>query len=154
MTTVTLENDADIVVVRRFTAPLAKVWRALTEPALVRRWWSPASRGVMTGCTIDLRVGGRWRFEMRTNDGQDVGFSGTYLEIDAPRRVVNTEVFDPFPDLPSTVTTTLAEDAGGTVLTVRSSYPSAEVRDMVLATGMEDGMREAWDQLADVIASE
>lgn len=150
-TTVTLENDADVVAARTFDAPIALVFRALHEPELVRGWWCPRTRGTMTECTIDFRVGGRWRFAMRTNDGQDVGFSGTYLEIEAPHHVVNTEVFDPFPDLPSTVTVTLTEAAGRTTLTMRSRYPSREVRDLVLATGMEDGMRESWTQLVEVI---
>lgn len=151
-TTVTLDGDTDIVAARTFDAPLALVYRAIHEPELVRRWWAPKSRGEMTACTIDFRVGGRWRFAMRTTQGQEVGFSGEYLEI-APDRVVNTEIFDPYPDLPSVVTSTLVESGGRTTLTVRSRYPSREVRDMVLATGMEDGMRESWRQLVAVVGS-
>ena len=151
LTTVTLESDADVVATRTFDRPLPLVFRALHEPELVRRWWAPRSRGTMTECTIDFRVGGRWRFSMRTNSGQEVGFSGTYLEIDAPHRVVHTEVFDPFPDLASTVTVTLTEAGGRTTLTMRARYPSRGVRDMVMATGMESGMRESWQQLASVV---
>ncbi|MEQ1568716.1 MAG: SRPBCC family protein [Myxococcota bacterium] len=149
-TTVHLDGDTDIVASRRFDAPLHRVYRALHEPELVRRWWCPQSRGRMTECTIEFRVGGSWRFAMETLDGRPVGFSGKYLEI-SDTRVVNTEVFDPFPDLAAVVTTTLEEAGGQTLLTVRSRYPSREVRDMVVATGMEDGMRESWRQLGDVV---
>lgn len=151
-TTVTLDGDTDVVASRAFDAPLARVYRALHDPELIRRWWCPRSKGVMTACTVDFRVGGRWRFAMQTHDGRDVGFSGEYLEI-APDRVVNTEVFDPFPDLPAVVTATLSEQGGRTTLTVRSRYPSREVRDMVVATGMEHGMRESWVQLGEVVGA-
>ena len=152
-TTVTLEGEGDIVIRRSFDAPLTLVFEALHKPEHVRRWWCPSTRGEMTVCEIDFRVGGRWRFMMKTLDGSDVGFSGTYLEIDAPARVVQTEVFDPFPESPSTVTLTLAAQGPRTLMTQHVRYPSREVRDMVLATGMEDGMRESLVQLAAVVAS-
>jgi uncharacterized protein YndB with AHSA1/START domain len=106
----------------------------------------------MTLCEIDLRVGGTWRFQMKTVRGELVGFHGTYLEIDPPHRVVSTEIFDPFPDAGSTVTLTLEEKDGRTTMTQRSVYPSREVRDLVVSTGMEDGMRESMRQLAAVVA--
>lgn len=150
-THVELAGDADIVVTRTFDAPARIVFDALHKPEHVRRWWSPKTRGEMTLCEIDLRVGGTWRFQMRTLTGDVVGFHGTYLEIDAPHRVVNTEIFDPFPEAPSTVTVTLTERDGKTTMTSRSAYPSKEVRDMVIATGMEEGMRESLLQLKDVV---
>ena len=151
-TIMTLVGDREIVIVRSFRAPARVVFEALHRPENVRRWWAPASRGEMTVCEIDLRVGGGWRFQMKTVRGDVVGFHGAYLEIDAPWRVVSTEIFDPFPDAGSTVTVTLVEDGDTTTMTQRSVYPSTEVRDMVLATGMEDGMRESLRQLSDVVA--
>lgn len=148
-----LVGDAEIRITRSFAAPAHIVFTALHEPRHVRRWWAPSSRGQMTRCDIDLRVGGSWRFEMRTVDGQLVGFHGTYLEIDAPHRVVCTEIFDPFPDAAATVTVTLVESGGRTTMTQSSVYPSREVRDIVIGTGMEDGMRESMAQLTDVVAS-
>ena len=111
-----LPRDNEILLRREFAASKAHVYLAITTPELVRRWWAPRSRGEMTHCTIDLRVGGRWRYEMRTTTGFVVGFSGEYLEIDGPDRVVCTEVFDLAPDFPSMVTSTLEERGGRTTL--------------------------------------
>src|SRR5688572_5782943 len=103
-TTVELVGEAEIHITRTFNAAASIVFDALHRPENVRRWWSPKSRGEMTVCEIDLRIGGSWRFQMRTMGGDVVGFHGTYLEVDAPRRVVSTEIFDPFPDAGATVT--------------------------------------------------
>ena len=61
---VTLPAADQILIEREFAAPAHLVWRAVTEPELVRRWWH-AGRGEMTACEIDLRVGGTWRYAMR-----------------------------------------------------------------------------------------
>ncbi|HWB74206.1 MAG TPA: SRPBCC family protein [Nannocystaceae bacterium] len=151
-TTLELPSDREILITRSFAAPAAMVFEAITKPEYIRRWWAPRSRGEMLACEVDLRVGGRWRFLMRANNGQEVGFSGEYFSI-SPTEIVQSEIFDPFPDSPARVTVTLTEKGGVTVLTNRSLYPSKEVRDMVVASGMEDGMRESMLQLSDVVAS-
>ena len=152
-TQVDLPSDREILITRSFAAPARIVFEAMSKPEYVRKWWAPKSRGEMTVCEIDFRVGGAWRYVMRASTGFEVGFSGKFLEIQAPTRVVQTEIFDPFPDLGSLVTAELVERAGMTTLTSRCLYPSKEVRDQVLATGMTDGMRESYRQLSDVIAN-
>lgn len=153
-TTLELRGDRDIVITRAFQAPLALVWRALTTPELVKQWWAPASRGRMTVCELDFRVGGRWRHVMRTREGDvEVGFSGTYLEIEPMSRFVNTEVFDPFPDAAATVVVTLVERDGVVTMTSTSTYPTAAIRDQVVASGMEGGMRESMQQLGAAVAA-
>lgn len=152
-TTLELPTDREILITRAFDAPASMVFEAMTKPEYVRRWWAPRSRGEMLVCEIDFRVGGAWRYMMRANNGFEVGFSGKFLEIEAPHRVVQTEIFDPFPDFPSVVTVLLTESGGKTTLTSRSLYPSQEVRDQVIASGMEDGMRESFRQLTDVVVS-
>lgn len=151
-TAMTLVGDAEIRIERTFDAPARIVFDALHKPENVRRWWAPRSRGEMTLCEIDLRVGGSWRFQMRSATGDVVGFHGQYLEVDAPRRVVSTEIFDPFPDSAARVTLTLVERAGRTTMSHRCVYPSREVRDLVIQSGMEHGMRESLRQLADLVA--
>jgi uncharacterized protein YndB with AHSA1/START domain len=152
-TTLELPTDREILISRSFDAPARIVFEALTTAEHVRRWWAPRSRGELLRCEIDFRVGGTWRYAMRGTGGVEVGFHGAFLEIEAPTRVVQTEIFDPFPDAPSTVTLLLAERGGRTTLTSRSVYPSRAIRDQVLATGMEDGMRESMRQLTEVIES-
>jgi len=152
-TTLELPSDREILITRTFDAPARLVFEAITRPEHVRRWWAPRSRGEMLTCEVDLRVGGAWRYVMRANDGMEVGFSGKFLELHAPTRIVQTEIFDPFPDAVSVVTVTLTESGGRTELQSRILYPSKEVRDQVVATGMEHGMRESYRQLADVLGS-
>ncbi len=152
-TTLELPSDTEILITRSFQAPARIVFEAVTRPEHIRRWWAPKSRGEMTKCAVDLRVGGEWRFAMRTNHGMEVEFYGTYREIDAGTRIVQTEIFAPFPDVVAVVTLTLTERDGCTTLTSRSVYPSKEIRDQVIGSGMEDGMRESYRQLTDVVAS-
>ena len=108
---VTLPADDQILIEREFAAPAHLVWRAVTEPELVRRWWH-ACRGEMTVCEIDLRVGGDWRYAMRTESGDEVAFYGEFLEIVPHEKIVQTETFAPFPDDASTNTMTLTERDG------------------------------------------
>lgn len=146
-------SDREILITRSFRAPARIVFEALTKPEHVRRWWAPRSRGEMLTCEVDFRVGGRWRYTMRANAGFEVGFSGTFLTIEAPLKVAQTEVFDPFPDAVSTVTMTLEEQGPITAMRVLLVYPSKDVRDQVIGTGMEDGMRESYRQLTEVVLS-
>ncbi len=153
-TTLELPTAREILISRSFAAPARLVFEAMTKPEHVKRWWAPASRGVsLVSCDIDFRVGGKWRYVMAVRDNPEhMAFSGEYLEIEAPRRVVQTERFEPLPDA-AQVTVTLTEKDGRTYFTSRSVYPSQEVRDMVIGTGMEQGMRESMLQLTEVVAS-
>ncbi len=94
--------------------------------------------------------GGAWRFVGRGPEGQVPAFYGVYREIAPPGRLVYTEIFEPFPDAESVVTQILTEEEGKTRLTITSEYPSLEVRDMVLQTGMEKGAALSYDRLEDV----
>jgi uncharacterized protein YndB with AHSA1/START domain len=144
-------SDREIQITRLFDAPRHLVFAAMTKPEHVRRWWGNLDdRYSVPVCEIDLRVGGAWRFVGRGPEGQYPAFYGVYREIDAPERLVYTEIFEPYPDVESVVTQTLTEEGGKTRLTVTSLYPSLEVRDMVLKTGMEKGAALSYDRLDDV----
>jgi uncharacterized protein YndB with AHSA1/START domain len=145
---VTLPTDEQIHVVREFDAPARLVYKAWTTPELVSRWWH-SGRGEMTTCEIDLRVGGTWRWVMVTPDGHEVGFHGEYRELVPDERIVFTEVFEGVPDGSggSLNTLTLVETDGGTTMTIVSEFPSKEIRDFVISTGMEAGMQDAFDRL-------
>ena len=143
----TLPTDTEFLVTREFNAPRHLVWQVLTEPDLIKRWWA-GQRGTVTDVTVDLRVGGAWRYVMTANEGFEVAFHGEYREIEAPERMTHTEVFEGMPDgdsEPSLNHYALVEQDGRTTLTVRTVVSSKEVRDMIIATGMEGGMQEAYD---------
>jgi uncharacterized protein YndB with AHSA1/START domain len=89
---------------------------------------------------------------MTTPKGDIVGFHGVYREIAPPDRLVFTEIYDPFPDGDSLVTTVLTEENGKTRFTITAEYPSRDVRDMVLKTGMERGAALSYDRLEEVAA--
>jgi uncharacterized protein YndB with AHSA1/START domain len=146
---VTLPAPNQILITRTFNAVPAKVWRAYTEPELVKRWWG-GQRGECTSADIDLRVGGAWRYVMTANEGFEVAFRGEYREIAPHERLVNTEIFEGIPDPDahfSLVTTTFTEKDGQTILEQLGEYRSQEDRDMVLESGMEGGMQESFDAL-------
>ncbi len=148
--TVTTPSEREIRMTRLFDAPRHLVWEAMSRPEHVREWWGRLGDGYSVPvCEIDLRPGGRWRFVNRHPSGE-AAFHGVYRELEPPGRAVYTEIFEAFPDVESVVTAVLTEEGGRTRMTVTVSYPSVEVRDMVLKTGMERGAAVSYDRLEDV----
>lgn len=144
--TVTLPAADQILIEREFAAPASTVWRAITEPELVRRWWH-AKRGEITACEIDLRVGGTWRYAMRPFGGEEFAFYGDFVEIAPNQKIIQTETFEPFPAATATNTTTLSERDGTTRLRILVQHKTAQARDMHINSGMEPGLQDAFDLL-------
>ncbi len=148
---VTLPTDTQILVEREFDAPRELVFRAYTEPDLVRRWWA-GKRGEMTVADIDLRVGGAYRYAMDAEGGFEVAFHGEFKEIVPSERLVHTEVYEGAPPGtgPSLVTVELAEDDGRTRMRMLMELEDRETRDAIIATGMEGGLQEGLDLLEQI----
>ena len=150
---VTTPSEREIRLTRLFDAPPQLVFDAMTRPEHVRRWWGILSdKHSVAVCEIDLRVGGTWRFVGRGPEGGYPAFYGVYREIQPPGRLVFTEIFEPYPDGGSVVTSLFTEENGRTRLTVTSLFESLEVRDMVLQTGMEHGAAISYDRLEDLVS--
>ena len=150
---VTLPSDTESLTRREFNAPKHLVFRAWTTPELIRRWWA-GDRGVVTVAEVDLRVGGAFRYAMDANPGFEVAFRGEFREIVPNQRIVSTEIFEGMPDAGAALNTvSFTEEGGRTTLTVLTEYPSREIRDMVLASGMEGGLQESLDDLEEVAIS-
>lgn len=150
---VTTPSDREIRLTRLFDAPRNLVFEAMTKPEHVTQWWGRLGEGYSVPvCEIDLRPGGAWRFVNRTPKGQLVAFYGVYREIAPPERLVYTEIFEQFPDTESVVTAVFTEENGKTRLTVTALYPSLEVRDVVLKSGMEKGAAISYDRMEDVVS--
>jgi uncharacterized protein YndB with AHSA1/START domain len=148
---VTTPSDQEIRITRLFDAPRPLVFEAMHEPEHIKRWWGMLGEGYSVPvCEVDLRPGGAWRFVNRTPTGQLVAFRGVYREVVPPERVVYTEIFEDFPDGESLVTAEFTEESGKTRLTLTALYPSVDVRDFVLNTGMEKGAAISYDRLEDV----
>jgi len=150
---VTTPSDREIRLTRLFDAPRNLVFEAMSKPEHVTQWWGRLGEGYSVPvCEIDLRPGGAWRFVNRTPKGQLVAFYGVYREIAPPERLVYTEIFEQFPDTESVVTAVFTEENGKTRLAVTALYPSLEVRDVVLKSGMEKGAAISYDRMEDVVS--
>ena len=139
----------DIVITRTFDAPRDVVFEALTEPALVAKWW-----GGPDGVTVDqfeARHGGRWRFVSRDDDGNDWAFRGIYHDVVPSERVTYTFEFEGMPGHVALETVRLEEVDGKTRYVSTSVYQSVEDRDGIVQTGMETGAEASLDRLASLV---
>jgi uncharacterized protein YndB with AHSA1/START domain len=146
MLTITTPSDCEIVMTRVFDAPRGLLFDALTNLALLKRWFGVFAGWSLAVCEIDLRIGGPFRFVWRNADGQSMGMRGVYREIVVPERVVHTETYDDYPG-ESLVTTVLTEERGRTTLTSTMQYESKEIRDAVIKSGMERGVKASYENL-------
>lgn len=148
---VSTPTEREILIERVFNAPAQLVYEAWTKPEHLRRWWW-GNNAEMLVCEVDLRVGGTWRFVGVDPEAGEIGFTGVFQEINAPTRLVNTEIFEPMPDHSSLVTVTFTEQGGKTNVSSRTIYESQEVRDMVVQSGMEGGVHASYAALDGVLA--
>lgn len=146
---VTLPSDCEILVVRELAAPRALVYDAHTKPAMVQRWLYGPEGWTMPVCEIDLRVGGLYRYRWRQlSDGTEFGLGGKFLEIVPGEKIVSTEAFEGGMNQGEAVNTlTLTEQKGKTTVRLLMRYPSKEIRDGAIATGMNDGIEMGYARL-------
>jgi uncharacterized protein YndB with AHSA1/START domain len=146
---VTTDVPNEIHMTRTFDAPRHLVLKAMTTPELIKRWLGGV-RATVLSAEVDLRVGGKYRYVLRSRQGADLAFGGVYREI-SDERIVQTEAFDDYPG-ESVVTTTWAEHDGKTTMHVVVRFESQAVRDAVIATGMAEGAGESYEALDAVLA--
>jgi uncharacterized protein YndB with AHSA1/START domain len=143
-------DDTHVRITRAFEAPRHLLWRAHTEPELMKRWLLGPDGWTMTGCESDLVVGGSYRNAWAPEAGQPgeaFGFEGENLVIDPERRMVTTERMSGT-DYPGTVNDlTFDEVDGVTLLTLYITYADVTQRDAILATGMTEGMETSYRRL-------
>ena len=149
---VSAHGEREIVMTRMFAAPRSLVFETYTKPEFVRRWLLGPDGWSMPVCEIDLRVGGRFRYVWRHASGQEMGMGGVYKEIVAPERIVSTERFDdPWYQGEGLGTVVFKEHLGTTMLTTTIVYESQAIRDGVLKSPMESGVKASYDRLADIV---
>ena len=149
-------DDTHVRVVREVRGTLAQVWRCHTEAALMQRWMLGPPGWTMPVCQVATEVGQKYRYEWaNTTGGERFGFEGELLESEKPRRAVTTERMIGM-EGPGTVNELVLRPrpGGRTAIELVITYPSRELRDMVLATGMVDGMEASYARLeTEVVAS-
>ncbi len=154
-TTVERKSERELVVTRTFNGPARIVFEAWTKPELLKLWWAPKSLGVsLFECESDLRVGGTYRYAFGRDPKDPEVFSGRYTEVNPPSGLVLTQVYERMRNVgDAVVTVTFEEIQGRTLLTLHQRFPSKEALDGAVASGMERGMRETFDQLDELVAS-
>ncbi len=150
---ITPPGEPVIHIRRFFKAPPELVFRAITEPDYLRRWWGPRHLEI-TVCEADLRVGGAWRVVHRAPDGAEFVFHGEFLELDPPRKRVGTWVWEGAPDAVATETLLCEPVEGGTMVISTMVHTSVEARDMHVANGMEGGILDSHNRLDELLAAE
>ena len=149
-TQVELLDDTHVRITRLVDGPRDLVWRAYNEEELMRQWMLGPDGWEMTECVIATEPGQRHRTSwapVGDTEGEPFGFEGEVLLVDAPRRAVTTERMIGT-DGPDTVNDlTLYEEDGATLVTLVIEYPDKETRDMILATGMAEGMEASYARL-------
>lgn len=144
-------SDTQVRVSRVIRGPIDKVWRAHHEKALLQKWLLGPDGWTMPVCDVAIAVGDSYRYEWAKGDDR-FGFEGELLESLAPFRAVTTERMIGMPGDGTTNEMTLTPLGDVTLLTILITYPNAELRDTVLATGMTDGMETSYRRLeADVL---
>lgn len=150
-----IESDTTVVVTRRFDAEPELVYRAHTEPELLRRWMHGPDGWTMTECINDARPGGAIRYAWADNQGNGFSLTGEFIELVPFSKLVHVERMhlpDPTPD--NRVETRFERDgAGGTLMTMRMQLPDKQTRDAMLASGMEHGMEASYVRLEQQLAS-
>jgi uncharacterized protein YndB with AHSA1/START domain len=138
-------GETDYVVRRDFTHPPARVWRALTEPALIRQW---IGSGDLIRCEMDLRPGGSFLYEWKA-----FYFSGPILAVDAPHHFTHVQHFNGDTTKGPTVMTDLVAHGSGTRMTVVMRYADSEARAAAIAEGFTHGVEEVYGGIEDVLAA-
>ena len=151
-TEITLDDDVPLVrITREFDAPVAKVFRAHVDPQLFVQWNGPCNL-TTTIEHYDCRTGGSYRYVM-TRAEFDAGFHGSFHEVRENELIVQTFTFEGVPDgvaLERLVFEDLGD--GRTRLVATSLVDSFEARDAFVASGMESGVREGYEQLDELLA--
>jgi uncharacterized protein YndB with AHSA1/START domain len=142
----------DIVMTRVFDAPKELVFRVVTDPELIPRWWGP--RFLTTRVDLmEVRPGGRWRYVNIDARGKEYAFGGVYHDVAAPERFVRTWAFAGWPEDVALETVTLVDLDGRTKYVAQSVHQSVEARDAIVRADGARGGREAMDRLAELLAA-
>ena len=147
---VTTPGDREIRIERVFNAPRELVWRAMTEPTLVKQWWGRGNP--LDVERLEVERGGHWRY-VEHSGGETHGFEGRFAEVVRPERMEQTFEWDGMPGHPC-LNTAVLEDLGDnrTRFVETSLFFTREERDGMIKSGMETGMNQSFAALDTVLA--
>ncbi len=146
-------TERAVVITRTYDAPRALVFKAWTDPELLRQWWGPAPF-TNPVCETDPRVGGKWHIVMRAPDGTDYPCGGVYREIVEPELLVFTNIATDAagsPILDGLTRVTFTEQGGKTTVTVDTRATAVVAYAAAYLDGMEMGWVQSLDGLGALI---
>lgn len=150
--TLKTEGDRHVIVTRHFAAPPEMVYRAHTDPDLIKKWLLGPDGWTMPVCVNEAKPGGKIRYEWTDGNGGGFSLTGEYVELKPFSRIVHVERMhlpDATPD--NHVETRFAPDGTGTLMTMRMTLPDANTREAMLATGMDHGMEASYARLETIL---
>lgn len=153
ITVIAEPGKQEYFITREFDAPRELVFQAFTDPELVPQWWGPRRLSTLVD-KMDAKAGGQWRFLNRDPQGNEYAFHGVYHEVRAPERIIDTFEFEGLPEAGHVCLETLTLEAlpgGRTRLTTQSVFQSVADRDRMLQSGMEEGLNDSCERLAELL---
>jgi len=141
-----------IIIEREFDAPRDLVFRAHTDPELVKQWLGPRNL-TMDIDRFEVRDGGIWRYVQRDEQGNEYAFHGVFHGDPSPDSIVQTFEYEGYPGNVALETLTLEERDGKTLLRTNSVFQTLEARDGMLQSGMEHGVNDGYERLDELVAS-
>ncbi len=142
-------SELEILLRRELEAPIELVFDVLTRPEHVRKTVAPFGE-VVKVCAIDLRVGGSYHFVFVTDDGREMSFRGTYLQIEPPTRSVQTWAYDGWPNVEAVESVELQHAPGVTTVTHRLTFRDRAGRDRMTKV---DGLVANYDNVENHLLS-
>lgn len=144
-------RDRELVITRVLDAPRPVVFASWTDARQLAQWWGPRGFEVVS-CAADVRVGGGWRVETRSPEGDEHHAGGVYREVAAPERLVFTMAWDGVedgePGRETVVTVGLAEEGNRTRMTFRQAVLSS----LAARDAHDEGWSSAFELLAEYLA--
>lgn len=150
-----MSADRELVLTRLINAPREKVYRAWTEPDLLKQWFAPKPY-ITPVVEIDVRPGGSACFVMRGPDGKDLPNHGVYLEVVPNEKLVSTDAYvkawEPSDKPFMTLILTFEDEGGKTRYTARARHWSVADREAHEQMGFHEGWGLCTDQLEALVA--
>jgi uncharacterized protein YndB with AHSA1/START domain len=150
-----MSADRELVLTRLINAPREKVYRAWTDPALLKQWFAPKPYTTPI-VEIDVRPGGSAYFVMRGPDGKDLPNRGVYLEVVPNEKLVSTDAYvkawEPSEKPFMTLILTFEDEGGKTRYTARVRHWTVADREAHEKMGFHEGWGICADQLEALVA--
>lgn len=143
-------SDHAVTIRRDFEAPASLVFDVLTKPEHIRQWF-PADDAPLHVCEIDLRVGGTYHYAWNAPGEIECAFRGTFLEIERPTLIVDTWLYEGWPNDEAIETAMLSESGGVTTLTNILDFRTPE--NLADHFQENDGAQTSWDKMDDLLVA-